>query len=164
MITRNLAELSVKILVPYDGSEYSNRAVRQTVDYAKLLSKDAEIILMYALPKIHFPPSYDYGMRISYVKSTKEYQKELYQEMKMRASEMLNQKKDEFKFAGIKNVTTRVSIGNPIEKILNLASAEKVDLIVIGSVGLSGISKLKALGSVSRSVSERARCPVLIVR
>lgn len=156
--------MSIKILVPYDGSEYSNRAVRQTVEYAKLHSKDAEIILMYVLPKIHFPPGYDYGMRISYVKSTREYQKELYQEMKTRASEMLNRKKDEFNYAGIDNVTTRLFIGNPVEKILNLASAEKVDLIVVGSVGLSGISRLKALGSVSRGVSERAKCPVLIVR
>ena len=155
--------MSNRILVPYDGSEYSNKAVRQTIEYAKSLSKDAEIILMYVVPEIHLPPSYDYGMRISYVKSTKEYLKELYQQMKMRALEMLNRKKAEFKDAAINNVTTRVSIGNPAEQILDLASAEKVDLIVIGSLGLSGISKLKALGSTSRSVSERAKCPVLIV-
>jgi nucleotide-binding universal stress UspA family protein len=156
--------LSNRILVPYDGSEYSNKAVRHTVEYAKSLSKDAEIILINVLPEIHLPPSYDYGMRISYVKSTKEYLKELYQRMKTPALEMLERKKDEFKDAGINNVRTRVSIGNPVEKILDLASAEKVDLIVIGSVGLSGISKLKALGSISRGVSERAKCPVLIVR
>lgn len=58
-------------------------------------------------------------MRISYVKSTKEYRKELYQQMKMRALEMLNRKKDEFKDAGINNVRPQVSIGNPIEKILD---------------------------------------------
>lgn len=156
--------MSNRILVPYDGSEYSNKAVRQTIKYAKSLSKDAEIILMYVVPDIHLPPSYDYGMKISYVKSTKEYRKELYQQMKMRALEMLDRKKDEFKDAAINNVRTRVSMGNPIEKILDLASVEKVDLIVIGSIGLSGVSKLKALGSVSRSVSERAKCPVLIVR
>lgn len=156
--------MSSRILVPYDGSEYSNKAVRQTIKYAKSLSKDAEIILMYVVPDIHLPPSYDYGMKISYVKSTKEYRKELYQQMKMRALEMLDRKKDEFKDAAINNVRTRVSMGNPIEKILDLASVEKVDLIVIGSIGLSGVSKLKALGSVSRSVSERAKCPVLIVR
>lgn len=156
--------MSNRILVPYDGSEYSTKAVRQTIKYAKSLSKDAEIILMYVVPDIHLPPSYDYGMKISYVKSTKEYRKELYQQMKMRALEMLDRKKDEFKDAAINNVRTRVSMGNPIEKILDLASVEKVDLIVIGSIGLSGVSKLKALGSVSRSVSERAKCPVLIVR
>ena len=52
---------------------------------------------------------------------------------------------------------------NPPEKIVEFANNEKVDLIVIGNVGLSGLSKVKALGSISRSVSERASCPVLIV-
>ncbi|MGE5661893.1 MAG: universal stress protein [Ignavibacteriales bacterium] len=156
--------MSNRILVPYDDSEYSNKAVRHTIKYAKSFSKDAEIILMYVVPEIHLPPSYDYGMKISDIKTTKEYRKELYQQMKMRALEMLNRKKDEFKDAGINNVRTQISIGNPIEKILDLAFAEKVDLIIIGSIGLGGISKLRALGSVSRSVSERAKCPVLIVR
>jgi nucleotide-binding universal stress UspA family protein len=52
---------------------------------------------------------------------------------------------------------------NPPEKIIDFANSEKVDLIVIGGVGLSRLSKVKALGSVSRSVSKRASCPVLIV-
>jgi len=44
------------------------------------------------------------------------------------------------------------------------AKKMKVDIIVIGSVGLTGIKKLKALGSVSRKVSELSDCPVLIIR
>ena len=52
---------------------------------------------------------------------------------------------------------------NPPEKIIDFANSEKVDLIVIGGVGLSRLSKVKALGSVSRSVSEIAGCPLLIV-
>jgi nucleotide-binding universal stress UspA family protein len=51
----------------------------------------------------------------------------------------------------------------PPEKIIEFAKNEQVDLILIGSVGLSELSKVKALGSVSRSVSEWAICPVLIV-
>jgi len=47
--------------------------------------------------------------------------------------------------------------------ISEFANNEKVYLIVIGNVGLSRNSKVKALGSVSRSVSEGANCPVLIV-
>ena len=53
--------------------------------------------------------------------------------------------------------------GYPPEKIIEFANEQRVDLIVIGSVGLSGLSRVKALGSVSRNVSERASCPVLIV-
>jgi nucleotide-binding universal stress UspA family protein len=47
--------------------------------------------------------------------------------------------------------------------IIEFAAQEKIDLIVIGNVGSSGLSKIKTLGSVSRSVSERAPCPVMII-
>ena len=54
--------------------------------------------------------------------------------------------------------------GNIAEKILDYASTNNVDMIVMGSSNrLKGISKIKALGSVTRGVSELANCPVLIV-
>jgi nucleotide-binding universal stress UspA family protein len=102
-------------------------------------------------------------MYIANVKSTKEYLKELYQKMKSDASQMLNKKKQEFTDGGVHNVRIKVSVGNPVKQILATATTEKVDLIIIGSIGRSGIARLKNLGSVSRSVSERASCPVMIV-
>ena len=105
IITRNLAELSSRILVRYDGSEYSNKAVRQTIEYAKSLSKDVEIILIYVFQEIHLPPSYDYGMRISYVKSSKEYLKEsLSTNEDALLVGMLNRRRMEFKDGGMNNV------------------------------------------------------------
>ena len=82
------------------------------------------------------------------------------------AKEMLEKKKKELEAkAGSKIAVKGVAlVGDSISnKILELADKEKVDLIVIGNVGLSGISKLKTLGSVSRAISERALCPVMIV-
>jgi nucleotide-binding universal stress UspA family protein len=55
-------------------------------------------------------------------------------------------------------------VGDPAEVILSVAKAHGADLIVIGSKGLSGLSRLRALGSVARRVSEHSTCPVLIVR
>jgi nucleotide-binding universal stress UspA family protein len=154
--------LTARILVPYDGSKWSDKAVKQAVEHAKLL-KDIQVTLFYVVPEVHPPPSYDYGMRLPSVKSTKEYLKELYQRMKSDASKLLDRKKKEFTDAGVKNVSVRVSVGNPVEQILAMATAEKADLIIIGSIGRSGIARLKTLGSVSRSISERARCPVMLV-
>jgi nucleotide-binding universal stress UspA family protein len=34
----------------------------------------------------------------------------------------------------------------------------------MGTTGLAGISKFKAIGSVARSVSEKAKCPVMLVK
>ena len=60
-------------------------------------------------------------------------------------------------------VKTRVEVGSPSDRILAVAEEEDVDLVVMGNIGLSGFSKLMAIGSMSRTVSEKAKCPVLIV-
>lgn len=47
-------------------------------------------------------------------------------------------------------------IGSPPEKIIDFTNHHKVDLIVIGSVGLRDISRIyKGLGSVSRMFLKR---------
>ncbi|HEY7108246.1 MAG TPA: universal stress protein [Nitrososphaeraceae archaeon] len=85
-----------KILLPYDGSVPSDRAIKQVIEFTKLLSKQPTVILLHVISEIHLPASYDYGMRISYVKSAYEYRKEIYQQLRMAALEMLNRKKNEF--------------------------------------------------------------------
>ena len=58
-----------------------------------------------------------------------------------------------------------ITIGSPIDKILEYTTDKKIDLIVIWSIDVTGISKFfKGLGSVSRNVSEKVSCPALIVR
>ena len=48
--------------------------------------------------------------------------------------------------------------------IIDIANnKQKVDLIIMGSTGLKGISKVRVLGSVSRHVCENATCPVMLV-
>jgi nucleotide-binding universal stress UspA family protein len=56
-----------------------------------------------------------------------------------------------------------VAEGDPAGEILKWADEMRVDLIVMGSHGHSGVLRV-FLGSVSRNVLDQARCPVLIVR
>jgi len=60
-------------------------------------------------------------------------------------------------------VVTEVQVGEPAEEIVDYARLEQVDLIVMGSRGLSPIKEL-LLGSVSDKVLRTAPCPVLIAR
>jgi nucleotide-binding universal stress UspA family protein len=53
--------------------------------------------------------------------------------------------------------------GPPEHEILDFAEREHVDLIVIGSHGRTGISRL-LMGSVAEAVVRRAKCPVLTVK
>jgi nucleotide-binding universal stress UspA family protein len=47
--------------------------------------------------------------------------------------------------------------------IVSYSKSKKIDLIVMGAHGKTGLDKL-VLGSVTNSVVHRVRCPVLIVR
>lgn len=57
---------------------------------------------------------------------------------------------------------TTVEYADALELIEKVAAEEKVDLIVVGSHGGSGL-ELLALGSVAEAVLRRTKCPVLIV-
>jgi len=54
-------------------------------------------------------------------------------------------------------------VTSTVQGIVEFASNEKVDLIVIGTRGLSGFKRL-LIGSVSSGVVAHAHCPVLVVR
>lgn len=53
--------------------------------------------------------------------------------------------------------------GNPAEEIVRLAEEQSVDLIVMGTLGSSGIERF-LLGSVADKVIRSSRIPVLTVR
>jgi universal stress protein A len=65
--------------------------------------------------------------------------------------------------AGRYVVERTAASGNPIEVILAEAKRVTADLIVMGTNGRRGMSRL-ALGSVAESVVRRAGCPVLVVK
>jgi nucleotide-binding universal stress UspA family protein len=64
--------------------------------------------------------------------------------------------------SGLQQAERRVVIGDPAERLAELADDEGAELIVVGSRG-RGAFKAAFLGSVSNSLVGVARCPVLIV-
>jgi nucleotide-binding universal stress UspA family protein len=173
-----------KILVPYDGSKPSENALQQAIQLANLsfssatTTENIQIILLHIVEEIHIRiPNLYFGVRILAGKPVKEFFKEVYEEMRNEALKMLEDTKKRIESSIIVNnnkkdmtlvksisVNNQVIIGNPAEVITNVANnKEKVDLIIMGSTGLKGISKVRVLGSVSRAVSENANCPVMLV-
>jgi nucleotide-binding universal stress UspA family protein len=66
-------------------------------------------------------------------------------------------------FNAFPKLETRVDVGAPAEKILELAAKEKVDLIVMGVHGRKGLDRA-IFGSVADKVVQSAPCPVLTIR
>jgi nucleotide-binding universal stress UspA family protein len=162
-----------KILVPYDESKHSDKALRKAIELAELIEMGGtsiELYMLYVVQEILVPSSlFDRDINI---KSTiteerltsQQYLKEFYHKMKSKAKKMLEAKKSQEIGSSDIMVKTYVAYGDPSDKILEFANKHQINLIVIGSIGLSGFSRIKALGSVARNVSERALSPVMIVR
>ncbi|MGZ5353405.1 MAG: universal stress protein [Actinomycetota bacterium] len=53
--------------------------------------------------------------------------------------------------------------GDPVERIIETATAERFDLVIVGNKGMAG-ARTALLGSVPRDVAENAPCDVLVAR
>jgi universal stress protein A len=60
-------------------------------------------------------------------------------------------------------VEYRLVTGDPAEAVVQLAEQEAVDLIVLGSHGRKGLSRL-LMGSVAEVIVRKAHCPVLVYK
>lgn len=150
-----------RIFVPIDGSVYSKRALAEATKIAQITNATIYLCTVVTTDVIT-PP----GSLLGLVKTASkgQLQKRLLNVAKTSAEKLL---KSQIRYCASKNVTAYYKIivnGNIADEILRSAKATSASLIVIGSQGLRGISRIKSLGSVSRKVSELAHCPVLIVR
>jgi nucleotide-binding universal stress UspA family protein len=150
-----------KILVPHDGAEMSNRAIERATEFAKAFN--AEIVLLHIIQDIPIPPSLLLGndrVLISKAKRSiaKELEKGWNKMVQEKIIDVIISKDNRIK------VKSEVTVGSsPAEEIIKFADNKHIDIIIMGSQRLETISKIKALGSVARRVSEAAECPVMII-
>jgi nucleotide-binding universal stress UspA family protein len=153
-----------KILVPYDGSKYAEKALNKAVNLAKLI-KGSEIIILNIIEEILTPPLV-FPTRIRHYKTGEDttlstYFRDLQTDMRYKMINTLEKIKQKYKNSV--KIRTVVLVDSAEDKIVEFANRQNVDLIVMGSRGLKGMSRL-LMGSVSRHVSEKVKCSVMIVR
>ena len=136
-----------KILVPTDGSDFAKKAQSHALFLAKV--SGAEIVAL-SVSENHF---------INGISATDEVE-QLNQILTERCKQDLEEFED-MNEDGIK-ISSVIKEGTPAKAILDVASEEDIDLIVIGSSGKSGFDRF-ILGSVSDKVVNAAKCPVLVV-
>jgi nucleotide-binding universal stress UspA family protein len=148
------------IIVTDDGTEVSDKALEFACEIAKPCG--ACITFLHVIDDIENPDTMIFGDNRELIEKAKL--------MNLRPSLMKDtwhirtqQKIEKLREQNIES-DSKCLTGDFAEKILEYVRDEKVDMIVMGSSNrLKGISKIKALGSVTRKVSELADCPVLIV-
>jgi len=83
-------------------------------------------------------------------------------EMMKHATRVLAELKARTEGRGI-SVETRIATGIPSQEVLAMAEAEDADLLVVGTLGKTGIKHI-LLGSTAERVIRMSPCPVLAVR
>lgn len=138
-----------RILVTTDGSNKSIMAAKDGIELAKALG--AQVIALNVVNEV---------VITSAVRQLGSNRQDAEAKLKAGGQKSVDEIKKMGEDAGIK-VDTVLKIGFPANEIIDVASSENADLIVIGSHGESGE---QSIGSVVQKVVYWATIPVLVVR
>lgn len=136
-----------KIILAYDGSEHSQRALKYAVALARQF--ESTLWIVHVFPKTLELLSRD------------EYQSHI-SEREATGQEMLDEARAQIDDSSL-DVREELLEGPEAEAILMAAETRQADVIVMGTRGFSALQGL-LLGSVSQKVIHHAQCAVLVTR
>jgi universal stress protein A len=143
-----------KILVPTDFSPDSDKALKQALDIAK--QNNAKVFLLHVIGK-HIQQSVDvYSIDYRVVQDM---------ENQIKNSAIEKMEKQLARFPQTKEIEIASNIRNGVayEEILKEQEEKNIDLIVLASLGRTGLSKY-LLGNVARIILKEAKCHVLLTK
>jgi nucleotide-binding universal stress UspA family protein len=139
-----------RILVPVDFSDHSQRAFDVAIGLAKTFGAELHLLHCYQIHPTSIAP---YGI---VVPETFEH------DIRMAALQRLSEWREKATAQGVR-AREHITAHFPAEEIAATAEHLGVDLIVMGTRGLTGLKHV-LLGSVAERTIRIAKCPVLTVK
>lgn len=134
-----------KVLVPYDGSVFSDKALETAKGMAEAYGVQLLVLNVVPVPGV-----------------TAASAQEITDSGKLTTNEVIEKAKAKLGDMAAK-AEYKVAMGNAAKTILNVGMLEQCKLIIMGSRGLTGFSEL-LMGSVSTKVVQLAKIPVMVVK
>lgn len=146
----------MKILVATDGSQFSELAINEVA--SRPWPSGSEIRVMSVIEPPLLPSTDTWAM-------PEGFYEDLASAAENDAQSALNKAEAILKEGETKGfaITTKLVTGHPRQAILEEADLWQADLIIVGSHGYRGLTRL-LLGSVAQAVAAHAPCSVEIVR
>lgn len=137
------------IVIATDGSENSQRAISCGVEIAKLSGATVHALYVVDTP--------------SMISETWTAGKEMVHELIIReGKKVLSKVKKIIEDSGVE-VKEALLEGYPSEEIINFAENNNMDLIVMGTLGKTGLERF-LVGSVAENVVRNSKVPVMVIR
>ncbi len=137
-----------KIMVATDGSKLCKKAVETGIEISKL--SGAKLYAVYVIiPTTH--SARDFG-----------WEKAAMEHFRNEGEKATGFVEEAGKAAGVE-VESLLLEGHPADKIVEFAEQNDIEMIVMGTLGKSGLDRF-LLGSVAENVVRHSKTPVLVVR
>ena len=143
------SKLYKKILIATDGSEYTKNSIDYGLELAK--NTEAKVHVIYVIDTAAFA---SIPMDAAW--------ESMYSLLKQEGDEATKQVADKAELEGLEVERNTVE-GHPAEEIIKYAEKNSISLIVLGTLGKSGLDRF-LLGSVAEKVVRNSKIPVLVVR
>lgn len=140
-----------KIMVATDGSDLVKKAVDTAVEVAKLSEAKLYAVYVVASGGFSFGHPRDMG-----------WEKEMKEHLSTEGKEATAYVETVGKTAGVE-VESVFLEGSPAHEIVNFAEENDIDLIVMGTLGRTGIQRF-LLGSVAQNVVRHSNKAVMVVK
>jgi nucleotide-binding universal stress UspA family protein len=154
--------MSHVILLPHDGYEMSDKALKYAIEISKGLNMSIKLIrVVEDTLDVSTMGHWDNIKRAKVKRDVEKHRSQIREKEKNKLEKLVS-------IANSRGVeaSSLVLEGDAAEKIASVIKKERPYLVVVGSRRLParGLSKLKTLGSVARKITEESKCPVLVVR
>jgi nucleotide-binding universal stress UspA family protein len=137
------------IVIATDGSENTTKAISYGIEIAKL--SGATVHALYVVDTSSFSTiPMDAGWE------------EMYEILRKEGGRAIYEVKERGEAAGVE-VREVLWEGHPSTEIINFAENNDIDLIVMGTLGKTGLDRF-LMGSVAEKVVRNSKVPVLVVR
>jgi universal stress protein A len=135
------------ILVPIDFSAHAERALDYACELASKVGATVRLVHAVAAPPV--------GLQVAL---SEEILENLVTEHREALEKLVGTRRETVSFG-----EATVEVGDPRDTIIRTTEAVKAELIVMGTHGRRGLSRV-LMGSVAEDVIRHASCPVLVVR
>jgi nucleotide-binding universal stress UspA family protein len=148
-----------KILVPHDGSEMSDRALKYAIYLSKLSTAELLILNVIDQPNNLIPAS---AIVFSSPRDKlDEIKNNLQRTSKEYSNQILEKAMELTKQEEVINTSYMIRSGKPVDEIVAVSEERNIDLIVMASSRIA--SKIRILGSNAKGVLDSIRKPVLVI-
>ncbi|OEU41766.1 universal stress protein [Methanosarcina sp. Ant1] len=150
-----------KIMIATDGSECSRLAVDKGIELARLSGGTVYAVCVVSMAYLASITG-DYYSSMGMNPYWESQWEPMHEALKKQGLQAVDSVKSLGEMKGI-NVESVLLEGNPSQEFIRYAEEENMDIVIMGTVGKTGLDRL-LLGSVAGNLVRHSKVPVMVVR